>query len=152
MPDTVRILCVDDEINMLNVIRRQLCDLDVQVHVALSADEGLRFLRRTHPVHVVVSDYRMPGMNGIEFLTCVSREWPEVSRIMLSGFADTEAVNQALEQQKLFAFLHKPWKASELQAIIAEAVALSLAGYDTKLASGSSRGSICRNQKEEHNS
>jgi two-component system NtrC family sensor kinase len=91
-------------------------------------------------------------MNGIEFLTCVSREWPEVSRIMLSGFADTEAVNQALEQQKLFAFLHKPWKASELQAIIAEAVALSLAGYDTKLASGSSRGSICRNQKEEHNS
>jgi two-component system NtrC family sensor kinase len=131
MPDTIRILCVDDEINMLNVIRRQLCDMDVEVQVALSAEEGLEFLRRTHPVHVVLSDYLMPDMNGIEFLTCVSREWPAVSRILLSGFANTEAVEEALEQNKLFAFLHKPWKSSELQTIITEAVALSLTEHDT---------------------
>lgn len=130
MPETVNILCVDDEINILNTIRRQLCDLDVEVHAALSAEEGLRFLRRTERVHVVVSDFRMPGMNGIEFLKTVHREWPAVPRILLSGFADSGVVREALEQKKLFAFLHKPWKAGELQKIIAEAAVLSLAGRD----------------------
>lgn len=137
MPETIRILCVDDEINMLNVIRRQLCDLDVEVHAALSPEEGLCFLRRTDPVHVVLSDFRLPGMNGIEFLNGVSLEFPAVSRILLSGYADAEAVKEALEQHKLFAFLHKPWKASELQKTIIEAVSLSRAGHGTTATTGS---------------
>jgi len=127
MPETIRILCVDDEINILHVIRRQLADLDVELHLALSVPEGLRILRRADPMHVVLSDYRMPGMNGIEFLACVARECPAASRILLSGFADAEAVDRALERQKLFAFLHKPWKASELLQVVVEAVALSRA-------------------------
>lgn len=126
MPETIRILCVDDEINILNTIRRQLRDLDAEVHLARSPEEGLEFMRLTHPVHVVISDYRMSGMNGIEFLRCVFREWPATTRILLSGFADVEAVQDALAQKKLFAFLHKPWKAAELKKIIVEAIALSL--------------------------
>lgn len=113
---------MDDESYILNVIRRQLCDLDVEVHPVRSAEDGLRFLRQTHPVHVVLSDYRMPGMDGIEFLGYVSREWPTVTRILLSGFTDAEALQEALEQKRLFAFLPKPWRAEELKKIIAEAV------------------------------
>jgi len=149
MPDKVRILCVDDENNMLNVIRRQLCDLDVQVHVAHSAEEGLQFLRRTYPVHVVLSDYRMPDMNGVEFLACVSREWPEVSRILLSGFADSGAVNEALEQQNLFAFLHKPWKAAELQTVITEAIALSLAVHGRTSTQTATTGASSANEQRD---
>jgi len=136
MPETIHILCVDDEINILNTIRRQLCDLDVEVHTALLAEEGLRFLHRTEQrVHVVVSDFRMPGMNGVEFLKTVSREWPAVTRILLSGFADGEAVQELLEQKKLFAFVNKPWKAEELQKIIVEAAVLSLDAQNTGLLS-----------------
>lgn len=148
MSDTIRILCVDDEINMLNVIRRQLSDLDVEVHVALSAEEGLRFLRLGHPVHVVVSDFRMPGMNGIEFLKTVFRERPAVTRILLSGYADAEAVKKALEEKKLFAFLHKPWKAGELQKIIIEAVALSIAGSVAAVAPDREPGQTINNREE----
>lgn len=126
MPETIRILCVDDEINILNTIRRQLCDLDVEVHTVLSAEEGLQFMRRTQPIHVVLSDYRMTGMNGIEFLTSVFHEWPATTRILLSCFADAETVQEAQAQNILFALLHKPWKAAELKKTIAEAIALSL--------------------------
>jgi DNA-binding NtrC family response regulator len=122
MPEVINVLCVDDEINILNTIRRQLCDLDVKVHGVLSAEDGLRFLRQTQRIHVVVSDFRMPGMSGIEFLKAVLRERPEASRILLSGYADAAAVQEALAESKLFAFLHKPWKAEELVRIVAEAV------------------------------
>lgn len=126
MPDTIRILCVDDEVNILNTIRRQLCDMDVDVYSTLSAEEGLQFMRRAGRVHVVISDYRMTGMNGIEFLASVSHEWPATTRILLSGFADVNTVQEALAQGQLFALLHKPWKAAELIKTITEAIALSL--------------------------
>lgn len=126
MPETIRILCVDDEINILHTIRRQLADLDVELHLARSSEEGLQVMRRIHPVHVVVSDYRLPGMNGLEFLKCVFYEWPETTRILLSGFVDVEMVQAALTQKKLFALFNKPWKAAELQKTIAEGVELSL--------------------------
>lgn len=125
MPDKIRILCVDDEVNILNTIRRQLCDMDIDVHSALSAEEGLQFMRRTGRVHVVVSDYRMTGMNGIEFLTSVLHEWPATTRILLSGFADVNTVQEALAHGQLFALLHKPWKAAELIKTITEAISLS---------------------------
>ncbi|WP_281184716.1 response regulator [Trichlorobacter lovleyi] len=125
MSEPIRILCVDDEVNILNVIRRQLCDLDVELHPALSAEEGLRFLMHTQPVQVVISDYRLPGMNGIDFLKKVATEWPAVTGILLSGFADLEVVQDALEQGRLLAVLHKPWKAEELQKLISEAVGRS---------------------------
>lgn len=74
MPETIRILCVDDEPQILNVIRRQLYEEDYEVHTALTAEEGLDILGRVGPVQVVLSDYRMPGINGIEFLKRISRD------------------------------------------------------------------------------
>lgn len=118
MSEPIRILCVDDEVYILNVIRRQLCDLDVELHPALSAEEALQLLAHTPPVQVVISDYRLPGMNGIDFLEKIAAEWPAVTGILLSGFADLEVVQDALEQGRLLAVLHKPWKVEELQKLI----------------------------------
>lgn len=124
MTVAINVLCVDDEINIINTIRRQLCDLDVEVHGVLSADEGLRFLRQTQHIHVVISDFRMPGMSGIDFLKIVLRERPDARRILLSGYADAGAVQEALAENKLFTLLHKPWKVEKLVAIVAEAVSI----------------------------
>lgn len=121
MSEPIRILCVDDEVYILNVIRRQLCDLDVELHPALSAEEALQLLAHTPPVQVVISDYRLPGMNGIDFLEKIAAEWPAVTGILLSGFADLEVVQDALEQGRLLAVLHKPWKVEELQKLISAA-------------------------------
>lgn len=123
MSEVIHLLCVDDEINILHTIRRQLCDLDVEVHMVLSAEEGLRFLRKSEEqVQVVLSDFRMPGMNGVEFLRNVFQEYPKTIRILLSGYADAAVVKDALEQKKVFAFLEKPWKSADLQQLIVAAV------------------------------
>lgn len=122
MPEAIRILCVDDEINILKVIRRQLCDMELEIHTALSAEEGLQFLIRTQPVQVVISDYRLPGMNGIDFLRQIDSRWPTTAGVLLTGFADLEVVQGALEQDRLLAVLHKPWRAEELQKLISEVV------------------------------
>lgn len=82
-------------------------------------------MMHTQPVQVVISDYRLPGMNGIVFLKKVATGWPAVTGILLSGFADLEVVQDALEQGRLLAVLHKPWKAEELQKLISEAAGRS---------------------------
>lgn len=125
MPETIRVLCVDDEIKILNVFRRQLFDEDYEVHAALTVEEGLEILGRIGPVHVVLSDYRMPGMNGLEFLGKVAGEWPSTVGIIISGYADVPAVQHALEVNELFQFIAKPWKAEEMRRAIARAADLS---------------------------
>lgn len=131
MPEVIRILCVDDEVNILNVIRRQLCDLDVELHLARSAEEGLTFLRQTQPVHVVLSDYLLSGMNGIDFLKSVFNEWPATSGILLSGLVGLDTVHEELELINLYAFLHKPWKTKELQKAVLYAAAQSFVSVAT---------------------
>lgn len=126
MPEIDRILCVDDEINILKVIRRQLCDMELEVHTALSAEEGLLLLRQLQPVPLVISDYRLPGMNGIEFFRQIATWWPTTSLILLTGFADLETMQDALEQDRLLAVLNKPWKTEELQKLISKALSKSL--------------------------
>ncbi len=125
MHELIQVLCVDDEINILNVVRRQLDDEEFEVQTALTVEEGLQILAQKTPIHVVLSDFRMPGMNGVEFLQQVARVRPEAVGIVLSGFADIPAVRQALEKDALFSFIAKPWKASELRKAVMDAAALS---------------------------
>ena len=125
MPETRRILCVDDEAYILNVIRRQLCEEDFEIHTALSGEEGLELLQQIQPVQIILSDYRMPGMNGIEFLRQATLVCPAAVVIMLSGFADVAAVKQLLESKQLSRLLRKPWRAEELIKTITEAAALT---------------------------
>lgn len=96
-------------------------DEPIEVHSALSAEEGLQLLQRLGRVEVVISDYRMPGMNGIEFLQQVAAMCPEAVGILLSGFTDMATVQQSLDNEHLFSCLRKPWQAGDLRRVINEA-------------------------------
>jgi len=89
----VRILCVDDERNVLRSLERVFLDDDYEVVTAASGEEGLQIMAGSGDTfQVVVSDYRMPVMNGVEFLKQVYEQWPDTVRIVLSGYADAGAI------------------------------------------------------------
>ncbi len=88
------ILLVDDEPNILSALKRSLRKASWQVHTAAGGEEGLQILGRER-VQVVVSDYRMNGMDGVAFLSRVKEKWPDTQRVMLTGQADMEAIERA---------------------------------------------------------
>ncbi|HEB75706.1 MAG TPA: response regulator [Nitrospirae bacterium] len=122
MDTGVRILCVDDERNVLRAIERLFLDDDYEIITAASGDEGLDVLREVSPVQIVLSDYRMPGMNGVDFLKEVCEHWPETVRIVLSGYADTAAVVSAINEGRIYKFIPKPWNDDELKVTISNAI------------------------------
>jgi two-component system NtrC family sensor kinase len=122
MDEQVRILCVDDEVNVLKALERVFFDENYELLTAPSASEGLALLEEVSPVQIVISDYRMPVMNGVNFLREVHRRWPDTVRIVLSGYADTAAVVSAINDGQVYKFVPKPWNDDELKVTIANAV------------------------------
>ena len=122
MREHVRILCVDDEENVLKALKRLFMDEDYEIITANSGPEGLAALEKDHDVQVVISDYRMPEVNGVDFLRQVFERWPETVRIVLSGFADTASVVGAINEGHIYKFIPKPWNDDELKVTIAKAV------------------------------
>jgi CheY-like chemotaxis protein len=108
-----RILCVDDEPNVLEAFERQL-RRHFDLHTAVGPEIGLKVLSEQGPFAVVVSDLRMPEMDGIEFLTRVRRACPDTVRIMLTANADLGAAMAAVNDGKIFQFLTKPCPADIL--------------------------------------
>jgi ActR/RegA family two-component response regulator len=104
---TNRILCVDDEINVLKALERHLRK-NFDIHIAVGPEDGLAAIRDNGPFAAVVSDLRMPGMNGIQFLSSVRASSPETVRIMLTGQADLADAIAAVNEGNLFQFLTKP--------------------------------------------
>jgi two-component system NtrC family sensor kinase len=122
MVSNIRVLCVDDDQGVVKSLRRLLQKIDVEVLTALSGDEGLRLLRDTGPAHVLIADYRMPGMNGVELLKEVGRRWPQTVRLMLSGHTDSSVFTAAVLDGRIFRFLTKPWNDDEVLAVVSHAV------------------------------
>lgn len=122
--EPVKILFVDDEPNVLRSLRRLFMDEDrYELLIAESGAAGLEIMEQeAGAVCVVVSDYRMPGMNGVEFLSQVNERWPKTIRIVLSGYADTASVVEAINIGHIYKFIPKPWNDDELQVNIANAV------------------------------
>jgi CheY-like chemotaxis protein len=102
-----RILCVDDETNILQAIERQF-RRKFEINTALGPENGLQAIREDGPFAVVVSDLRMPGMDGIQFLSRVRECAPDAVRIMLTGQADLSDAIAAVNQGSIFQFLTKP--------------------------------------------
>jgi len=115
------ILIVDDEPHVISAIRRALIDEPCQVLSAGSGTEGLKVLE-SMPVKVVVSDERMPGMTGAEFLGIVKRKYPEVIRIILTGHASLESAMKAVNDGEIYRFFTKPWNDLELRLAIRSAL------------------------------
>jgi two-component system NtrC family sensor kinase len=108
-----RLLLVDDEENILKSIRRVLRRGEWDIETATDAEDGLRRLEQFAP-QVVISDFRMPGMNGVDFLTRVKEQVPLAQRIMLTGQADQTAIEEAINRSEIFRFISKPWNDSHL--------------------------------------
>lgn len=116
-----RILLVDDEQNVLNALKRELKD-DYEIEAFSSPVEALL---RCNDVSfdLVISDYKMPVMNGIQFLKQLGKIQPDASRLLLSGEADIDALVSAINETHIYRFLTKPWDKIELQTSIVQALA-----------------------------
>lgn len=121
---TEKILFVDDEPNVLQSIQRQLRKR-FDLVIADSGAEALRVLNEEGPFAVIVSDMRMPGMNGVELLSKVKDLYPETVRLMLTGNADQETAMEAVNNGQIFRFLTKPCP----QATFITSLALALRQY-----------------------
>ncbi len=102
-----KILLVDDEHLLLLALQRQLRN-EFDVHIAEGAEAGLKAMDNDGPFAVVVSDMRMPGMNGAQFLDQVRDQWPECVRIMLTGNSDQATAVEAVNKGQIYRFLNKP--------------------------------------------
>lgn len=125
MARPVRILCVDDERHILQTLGRFCRNEGHEMVAAVSVAEGLSLLALAS-MDVIISDFRMPGTNGLEFLREVARKWPRSGRILLSGCADLPAVNQAIKEGEIDAFIPKPWSRDELRTAIRTAAAKAI--------------------------
>jgi two-component system NtrC family sensor kinase len=118
--DPIRILFVDDEHNVLRSLERLFLEEEYEIFTAASGQEGLETIEQSGPFQLIVSDYRMPAMNGVEFLSEVFRRWPDTERIILSGYADTAAIVAAINEGRVYKFIAKPWNDDDLLRTIRE--------------------------------
>jgi type II secretory ATPase GspE/PulE/Tfp pilus assembly ATPase PilB-like protein/FixJ family two-component response regulator/RNA polymerase subunit RPABC4/transcription elongation factor Spt4 len=121
-----KLLFVDDEVNVLKAMRRIFRQENYELITAESGAAALTLLDSHQPVHVVVSDHRMPGMTGTELLKQVKAKYPRTIRIMLTGYADTDAVMGAVNEGAVYKFITKPWNDDDLRLT----VGLALEQYD----------------------
>ncbi len=121
MTETPRtLLLVDDEINILNALKRTLRRDGYTILTANSGEEGLTLLT-SHAVGVIISDQRMPQMTGVEFLRKVKTLYPNTIRLVLSGYTELESVTSAINEGAIYKFLTKPWDDDLLRDNILEA-------------------------------
>jgi len=114
------ILLVDDEINIINALKRTLRPDGYTILTAHSGEEGLALLAK-HEVGVIISDQRMPHMTGVEFLRKVKILYPKTLRIVLSGYTELESVTSIINEGAICKFLTKPWDDDLLRDNIREA-------------------------------
>ena len=114
-----RILVVDDEPQILSSIQDLLED-DFDVVTCSTAEEALSHLGKNH-IAAILSDQRMPGMNGDEFLE-KAREVSEATRVLITGYADLEAVVRAVNNGQIYAYVSKPWDPHHLKIMVERAV------------------------------
>lgn len=113
------ILYVDDEpqnlISFKATFRR-----DYTIYTALGGEEGMEILRK-HPVNLIITDQRMPGMTGVQFLERTLNDYPDTIRMILTGFSDTQAIIDVINHARIFRYITKPWDEQELRMTIENA-------------------------------
>jgi signal transduction histidine kinase len=119
VPGKHTILVVDDEPDLVRSLEG-LLRLEFRVLAATSAAEALDILRREE-VHVLLTDQRMPGMSGVELLRQARGEYPEAIRLLFTGYADINAVIDAINQGSVYRYITKPWAPGELEAVVRQA-------------------------------
>jgi FixJ family two-component response regulator len=116
-----RILVVDDEEAILETMTFTFQD-DYEVHTSSDARRALEILDEKGPFAVVLTDQRMPEMSGVELLAEVWKRHPTTVRIVLTGFADMEAIIDAINDGHVYAYISKPWEPDDLKQVMRQAV------------------------------
>ncbi|PPD30818.1 MAG: two-component system response regulator [Methylomonas sp.] len=123
-PDSLKpanLLFVDDEPNVLKSLRRLFRAAEYNVFLAEGGQAGLALLQQ-HPIDLIISDMRMPQMDGAEFLAQAAQRWPETVRILLTGYADIESTIAAVNNGKIYSYFSKPWEDNELKILVNNAL------------------------------
>jgi two-component system, sensor histidine kinase and response regulator len=117
------ILYVDDEEDNL-VVFKSTFRKNYKIFTATSANEGRRIVKENPELHVIITDQRMPEINGVDFLKSILHENPDPIRMVLSGFSDMEAIINAINEGKIYRYIPKPWDESEIKMTIDAAIEL----------------------------
>ena len=115
------LLVVDDEPDVCDSVH-DLLRREFNVLKARSAAEGVKLMQE-HEVHIIMTDQRMPQSTGVELLSRIRRGHPKAVRMLFTGYADLDAIVQAINQGHIFQFLKKPWQPEELETAVREAAA-----------------------------
>ncbi|MBA2657830.1 MAG: EAL domain-containing protein [Tatlockia sp.] len=116
-----KILLVDDEPQILRVLKALFIKNGYKVFTASTADEALILLATT-PVQVIISDYRMPKGTGAELLSKVKEFYPEIIRLIMSGYADFDVIEKSINEGSIFKFISKPWDNNSLLKTVEDAL------------------------------
>lgn len=115
-----RILYVDDEPINLELLQFTFIS-DLEVMTATSAMEGLKILEENPDIRVVISDLKMPVMNGLDFIKEIKKRDEKIVCMILSGYLESETILEGFNKELIFRYLMKPWKRGELMKTILEA-------------------------------
>ena len=121
MNQSATLLLVDDEVNVLKSLMRLLHAHNYRLLMAASGTEALALMAR-EPVDLVISDMRMPHMDGAELLAKIRQQWPDTMRLLLTGHADLTQTVAAINQGEIYRYIAKPWHDDELLLIVAQAL------------------------------
>lgn len=121
-PAAAQLLFVDDEPSILNALKRAFRGKGYAIRGATSGAEGLALLEQ-QPADLVLSDMRMPEMDGAQFLEQVFNRWPDTKRILLTGYADAGATVAAINRGKIWRYISKPWDDDDLLLTVQQALA-----------------------------
>ncbi|MBO9663684.1 response regulator [Dokdonella sp.] len=121
------VLFVDDEERILRSLRmlfRGRCE----ILATTSGQEAIEWVRQ-RPIHVVVSDQRMPGVSGVEVLRAVAEHSPATMRILLTGYADMDAVAASVNEGEIYRFVEKPWEGAYLLDVVDQAARVAMRDF-----------------------
>jgi YesN/AraC family two-component response regulator len=114
------VLIVDDEESIINAMRRELMDEEYRCLFAQSGNQALKIIQK-EDVSVIISDMKMPEMDGLRLLKVVKEKHPAIARVVLSGYTQLPQILITINQAEVFKFLTKPW-GTELKSVIVEAI------------------------------
>lgn len=115
------ILCVDDEPNILSSLKRLFRGAGFQVRTAVGGAAGLAVLE-AEPIDLVISDMRMPEMDGAEFLQHVRTRWPDTMRLLLTGYSEVNSIIGAINRGEIYRYISKPWDDNDIVLIVRQAL------------------------------
>lgn len=115
----INVLYVDDEVGNLTAFKAAF-RRDFNIFIAESAAEGKAMLRENE-IEVILTDQRMPETSGVEFLESIILDFPDIMRILVTGFSDISAVIDAINKGKVYKYIAKPWENDILKTVITQA-------------------------------